>query len=294
MTTLYIIGNGFDLYHSLPTGYIDFYEFGKELLDEIEEFYLLEISSANPWSDFENTLGKFDWKEFRDSQYNPETKDDNFKYSELYGALDEQQARADGYVEDIKEYYQRWVEEIDIQSVERVLTLEENSYFITFNYTSTLQKIYGIKDENILHIHGSVDKPDDLIFGHGETMEEEFEFDADGESNHTIFSDIDAAATYPFYALKKPVDEVLERHKSFFASLKNIQEVIVIGHSINKIDWPYFEKIARNAPDARWTYCLRDDERMCEEIKYIFKLSECGVHRDNIRFTRYAYLALRA
>ena len=68
----------------------------------------------------------------------------------------------------------------------------------------------------------------------------------------------------------------------------------MIGHSINKIDWPYFEKISRNAPDARWTYCLRDDERMCEEIKYIFKLSECGVHRDNIRFTRYAYLALRA
>ncbi len=195
MTTLYIIGNGFDLYHGLPTGYIDFYEFGKELLDEIEEFYLLEISSANPWSDFENTLGKFDWKEFRDSQYNPDPTDKDFEIKEAYGALDEQQARADGYVEDIKEYYQRWVEEIDIQSVERVLTLEENSYFITFNYTSTLQKIYGIKDENILHIHGSVDKPDDLIFGHGETMEEEFEFDADGESNHTIFSDIDAAAT---------------------------------------------------------------------------------------------------
>ena len=294
MTTLYIIGNGFDLYHSLPTGYIDFYEFGKELLDEIEEFYLLEISSANPWSDFENTLGKFDWKEFRDSQYNPETKDDNFKYSELYGALDEQQARADGYVEDIKEYYQRWVEEIDIQSVERVLTLEENSYFITFNYTSTLQKIYGINESKILHIHGSVDKFDDLIFGHGETMEEEPEYDKNGESNHTIFSDIDAAAKAPFYALKKPVEEVLKRHKRFFDSLKNILEVIVIGHSINKIDWPYFEKISRNAPNARWTYCLRDDERMDEEIQYIYRLNQCGVLRDKIRFTRYAYLTLQA
>ena len=135
MSILYIIGNGFDLYHGLPTSYKDFYEFGKDLLDEIEEFYKLDISSAIPWSDFENALGEFDWKLFRDAQYNPDPTDKDFEIKEAYGALDEQQARADGYVEDIKEYYQRWVEEIDIQSVERVLTLEENSYFITFNYT---------------------------------------------------------------------------------------------------------------------------------------------------------------
>ena len=39
MTTLYIIGNGFDLYHGLPTSYTDFYEFGKKLLDEIEDVF---------------------------------------------------------------------------------------------------------------------------------------------------------------------------------------------------------------------------------------------------------------
>ena len=31
-------------------------------------------------------------------------------------------------------------------------------------------------------------------------MEEEPEYDKNGESNHTIFSDIDAAAKAPFYA----------------------------------------------------------------------------------------------
>ena len=278
----------------MPTSYKDFYEFGKDLLDEIEEFYKLDISSATPWSDFENALGEFDWKLFRDAQYNPDPTDKDFEIKEAYGALDEQQARADGYVEDIKECYQNWIEDIDIQFAEKTLALEEHSYFITFNYTSTLQKIYGINESKILHIHGSVDKFDDLIFGHGETMEEEPEYDKNGESNHTIFSDIDAAAKAPFYALKKPVEEVLKWHKRFFNSLKSIQEVIVIGHSINKIDWPYFEKISRNAPNARWTYCLRDDERMDEEIQYIYRLNQCGVLRDKIRFTRYAYLNLQA
>ena len=109
MSILYIIGNGFDLYHGLPTSYKDFYEFGKDLLDEIEEFYKLDISSAIPWSDFENALGEFDWKLFRDAQYNPDPTDKDFEIKEAYGALDEQQARADGYVEDIKECYQNWI-----------------------------------------------------------------------------------------------------------------------------------------------------------------------------------------
>ena len=80
----------------------------------------------------------------------------------------------------------------------------------------------------------------------------------------------------------------------YFDSLKNLQEIIILGHSINKIDWPYFKKISRNAPNARWTYCLRDDERMDEEIQYIYRLNQCGVLRDKIRFTRYAYLNLQA
>ena len=131
MTKLYIIGNGFDLYHGLPTSYTDFYEFGKKLLDEIEEFYMLDISSAIPWSDFENSLGKYDWELFRDAQYQPDPTDKDSEIKEGYGALDEQQARADGYVEDIKECYQNWVEDIDIQSAKKTLTLEENSFFIT-------------------------------------------------------------------------------------------------------------------------------------------------------------------
>jgi hypothetical protein len=43
MTTLYIIGNGFDLWHGLPTGYGDFYEHAKEALDEMEAYYVREI-----------------------------------------------------------------------------------------------------------------------------------------------------------------------------------------------------------------------------------------------------------
>ena len=294
MSILYIIGNGFDLYHGLPTNYKDFYEFGRELLDEIEEFYLLEISDTNPWSDFENSLGKYNWKSFYDFHNHIDVDDEGFRPSFVFGLHDDIAQQTDHQVEAIRECFQQWIEDIEVLSALKILSFAENARFINFNYTSTLQDVYGVDDINLLHIHGCVKNYDELIFGHGETMEEEPEFDEDGEPRRTMFTDAEDAAKYPFYALKKPVDEVLKMHQRFFDLLKNIQEVIVIGHSISKIDWPYFVKISRNAPDAIWTYCLRDKEIMGEETEYTSKLCECGVHRDNIRFTRYAYLALRA
>ena len=293
MSILYIIGNGFDLYHGLPTSYKDFYEFGKGLLDEIEEFYMLEISDSNPWSDFENSLGKYDWKSFYDFHNHIDVNDEGFRPSFVFGLHDEIAEQTDHQVEGIKERFRNWIESVETLSATKTLSFVKNARFITFNYTSTLEDVYGIDSYELLYVHGCAKKYDELIFGHGETMEEEPEFDEDGEPRRTMFTDAENAAKYPFYALKKPVNEVLKRHKSFFDSLKNIQEVFVIGHSINKIDWPYFERISQNAPDVIWTYCLRDDERMDEELQYIFKLNQCGVRRDKIRFTRYAYLALQ-
>ena len=294
MSILYIIGNGFDLYHGLPTSYKDFYEFGKDLLDEIEEFYKLDISSATPWSDFEKALGEFDWKSFYDFHNHIDVDDEGFRPSFVSGLHDDIAEQTDHHVKAIRGCFQQWIDDIEVLSATKTLSFAENARFISFNYTSTLQDVYCVDDINLLHIHGCVKKYDELIFGHGETMKEESEFDKDGEPTRTMFTEAEDAAKYPFYALKKPVDDVLDEHKEFFDSLKDLQEIIILGHSINKIDWPYFEKISRNAPNARWTYCLRDDERMDEEIQYIYRLNQCGVLRDKIRFTRYAYLTLQA
>lgn len=292
MKTLYIIGNGFDLYHGLPTSYSDFYHFAEELLDDISEYYHVNCYGVKLWSGFEEVLGEYYFEAFRGEL--PDTMREDFKYRELNGTYDEVVERADNYVEELKDSFQRWVEQINIGIAERKILLAEDSRFITFNYTSTLQAIYGISDKDVLHIHGSAAKFDDLIFGHGKTMAEEPEFDENGDVTHTIFSDIDATAKYPFYALKKPVDEILDKYKDYFNSLKDILEVIILGHSINAIDWPYFKAISKNAPNANWTYCLPDNETQEEKNIYLSRLCSCGILRDRIKFVRYVLLALPA
>ncbi|QEP42637.1 hypothetical protein D5085_05505 [Ectothiorhodospiraceae bacterium BW-2] len=67
MSTLYIIGNGFDLWHGLPTGFAQFYEFAKETLEELEQYLNLDSVDQNLWNDFERNIGKYDWKSFYDT-----------------------------------------------------------------------------------------------------------------------------------------------------------------------------------------------------------------------------------
>lgn len=289
MTKLYVIGNGFDLWHGLPTSYRQFYEFAKETLDELENYYLFDVTQVGPWCDFENSLGAYSWSEFYDAHNHIDVQSESFRPSYVYCLEDGLREQADQHVDAIRESFREWVDGIDISAVERRLALTENALFLTFNYTSTLESVYGIDDENVLHIHGRSETFDELIFGHGETMEEEPELDENGDSNRTMFSDSQGAAKYPFYALQKPVLEILESNKIFFDSLIHISEITVIGHSLNKIDLPYFRKLAASAPNARWIVCSYDAD---EEIHHLQELVRCGVLRERIQICAYSDLEI--
>lgn len=280
MKKLYIIGNGFDLWHGLPTGYEHFYEFAKQLLDDIEDYYSFEIAHSGPWHNFENSLGSFDWEYFYDAHNHIDVTSESFRRSEVYGLEDDLTEQADNYVEAIKESFREWIEGIDVSVANKKLTFPQNAKFITFNYTSTLQSIYGISDEKVFHIHGQSEKYDELIFGHSVTMEEEPELDENGDSNRTMFSDAQGAAKYPFYAFQKPVSEVIENNLEFFESVEDVREIVVIGHSFNNIDLPYFKKLAESVKNTMWlVYCYKESDK----VHHVQELLNCGVRKESIR-----------
>lgn len=287
MSELWVIGNGFDLWHRLPTRYSDFYQFAKTTLDELENYYDLRLEHGGPWSDFENSLGNFLWSEFYDAHNHIDVTADDFRPSFVYGLEDDLTEQADQIVEGIKDSFREWIEGIDISRAVGQLALPDDALFISFNYTSTLEQIYGIEDDRVLHLHGRAETFDDLIFGHGDTMEEEPELDENGDSNRTIFSDAEGAAKYPFYALQKPVTEVLEKNKKFFDSLEHITEITVFGHSLNRVDLPYFQRLSISAPRARWRVCCFNEE---EKNHHVEQLVSCGVPQDNIRICSYVDL----
>jgi len=284
MTTLYIIGNGFDLWHNLPTDYGSFYAYAKETLDEMEAYYVSGENLERPWHDFENCLGTYDWQLFYDAYNDINVTSESFKPSHAYGLEDELVEQSEGHVESIQTLFHEWVSSIDVSITSTKYPFSQNAIYLTFNYTDTLQTVYEISSGSILHIHGSAAAYDDLIFGHGKSMEEEPEVDENGDSNRTMFTDAQNAAKHPFYAFQKPVSERIEENRSYFRSLSGVIEVVVIGHSINDIDLPYFKEVAKYAPNCRWavySYKTSDSKH------HVRQLERCGVTSNNIDIRAY-------
>ena len=284
MKILYIIGNGFDLWHGLPTSYEAFNSFAEKKLSEFKSYFASQVARSGPWHDFENSLATFDWKLLYDAHDNTDFTAENFRQSETYALEDDLTEQTDNLVTAITTCFHDWIKNINVSSVSRKIEFKPNSTFLTFNYTSTLQTIYEVDHLKITHIHGNSYYSDDLIFGHGEIREEAPEIDENEDSRRTMFTDAENATKYPFYAFQKPVGKKIKEKVEFFQSLTDVTNIIVIGHSLNDIDLPYYKEIVKHTSNLQWlVYCYSS----CDRNKYIQQLSRCNVPLNTIKTCSY-------
>ena len=281
---LYIIGNGLDKYHKINTGYDDWYNYVKKrknsityLFFNIEEFFETyfevkpQIDKKNEclWSDFESFLGSFNSKLFYE---------DNDETSEWYFEQDIPPSGGyDGLKSDlithayewqnkIRGLFFDWIKDVSETEIElRNMHFEKNALFLSFNYTPTLERFYNIP--KVFHIHGYIGdgNEENLVFGHGMEVSEgeTSELDENGESNRTPSYDAEAASHALFYQFQKPVKDIIDKNLSFFDSLRYIEKVVVLGHSLNEIDMPYICKIRDSISDSSsWIIvCYTDDDK---------------------------------
>ena len=80
MTTLVIVGNGFDIQNGLPTSYWYFYEQYNDRLDE-HFVHFTDFFDDQEWSNFEENLGLFDEDNFRESAALEPSMDDMIESS---------------------------------------------------------------------------------------------------------------------------------------------------------------------------------------------------------------------
>jgi hypothetical protein len=249
--TLYIIGNGFDLYHGMKTKYSDFNEYIIENNIELENFFAeyfnFKTNENYLWTNFESDLSTFNDKLFFDNINELDPMADNFRPSFCFCLEDEITQQSEEYVNNIKGAFSDWityVQEEVISNPMKLLSLDKQAIYLSFNYTDTLIRLYSVEKKNISHIHNDVENyREDIIFGHNIEPEKIPEVDENGEGMRTMFTDSENAARNLLYAFIKPVNEIIDKQSAFFENLKNISEIIILGHSINKIDLPYYEKI---------------------------------------------------
>lgn len=261
---LYIIGNGFDLHHRIPSGFDDFKEFVREhdsdLLKVIER-YLLAL--REDWKDLESALATIevegivnDLEHFMTSYGADEWSDSghhNFQYevSRVVECLSIQLRRRLG----------QWIRQLPIPTPEtapvRLRDIDPTALFLTFNYTRTLQKLYSVPDTHVLHIHGRADPSDgNLILGHAWNPQERPSLNdrPDIEELDTRLIEAHSILDKDFSDTFKPSARLIHEYSPFFERLTNLEEVCVLGHSMSAVDRPYYHALlaVAAAASARW------------------------------------------
>ncbi len=172
--TLFVIGNGFDLHHGIPSRYDDFREFlsekDKDLLNSIKAH--LPLYEDKLWCNFETALADLnkDSVEYYTSSYLMSYSDDEWRDSGHHDYQYEIDKIVTALTDSLKCKLSEWIFEIDLSNYNKKLHfISPDSHYLTFNYTQTLQSLYAVPDKNILHIHGkSENQNSSLILGHGD------------------------------------------------------------------------------------------------------------------------------
>ena len=80
--------------------------------------------------------------------------------------------------------------------------------------------------------------------------------------------------------------KVLQTHKGFFSSLNRIKRIIVIGHSLSKVDMPYFEKILEvnsNPKCIEWEVSFHSDASLNKINEFAQELNINPNHIEKFR-----------
>jgi len=173
---LYVIGNGFDLHHGMATGYKHFGAFLKrdhsKLRDYLDEYFVTDDEDWF-WGHFEACLADLDTDTLVDNfeqfivPYSADDWSDGFHHDYVYELTRVVRALS----EDLLAAFAQWIRQIAIPTPTSLMSpmarIDPTARFINFNYTNTLQQLYGVPDTHVWHIHGSAARTDPLILGHG-------------------------------------------------------------------------------------------------------------------------------
>ena len=292
---LFIIGNGFDLAHNLPTKFNPYFMNFARKYEQDNFWDLYQTREDNIWSDFENLLSYPDFNTLEEifDGYTPDYLSD--RESDRDGIIC--QVELNGNLHDALYEFANNAEEYlsNIQSntfFDQIL--DSDGYYINFNYTHTLEDIYYIPSKQILHIHGEVEKNNlKLGYPQGNFKPEKYLYDvrAKGRGPYAEMETEDYINSIEDYYVRTAYDGLLNKCKSFYKEIELdilkdfldenrciIEEIVIYGHSC-AIDFEYFRYLSIRYSNAYWKFYVKGTEQE-NNVNYIIK--EYGISNSSI------------
>lgn len=292
---LYLIGNGFDCHHDICSSYYAYLEWLKankpNVYNEILEYYP-EAKSEKWWGDFENRLGEIDLIPLIE-QISLENQPDEDDYiRDHYIDNDAGAKDINNYlgklISDIKATFNCWIVSLPAANFAKKIAMDStNSFFVNFNYTMTLEKLYRIPSRDVWHIHGSLSSKEFEI-GHGKS-DEDISNDAaspippynpykDDPSDYgldciedEITKNTRMCAVEQVKRIRKDVHGIIQRNQDKFLRFSDVKHLYLYGLSFSKVDLPYITEvldiIPKNASISISYYNDTDKSRINDFMK---------------------------
>ncbi len=274
--TLYVVGNGFDLWHGIPSSLAQFKQYvqaiDRDIYREIEEY----LPTKEDWSDLELALANMDVDALIDNlghfmgSYGAEDWSDAGHHDFQYEVQNVVERLSSG----MRMRFAEWIRKLPIPSPattsKRIAALDAGALFFSFNYTSTLSTLYGVHSDRILFIHGCAARAgDELVLGHAWHPQTRRSLNdrPDIEEIDTRLMEANDIIDDYFSATFKRSTELITQHREFFDALTSVEQVIVLGHSLSTVDAAYFTALIeqRSVAEAKWLVACRFREEWPEK-----------------------------
>lgn len=285
---LYVVGNGFDMWHGIPSGFPQFKAFVEEhdrdLLGAVDDYLPVD----EKWYELESSLAAIDVDSIIDnlghfmSSYNSDDWSDSGHHDFQYEVDRLVQRLSTG----LRHLLGQWIRQLPIPTKvtapQLLRTIDPTARFLTFNYTPTLHELYSVPDQHVLHIHGRADHPDsDMVLGHAWNPLERKSLNdrADIEEIDTRLMEVHDILDKYFSTTFKPSARLIEEYRPCFERLVGVNDVCVLGHSLSPVDGAYFKALLAipGIRSARWQVAYRDGDD-----DPLLKLLQLGVPASSI------------
>ena len=282
MARLYVIGNGFDLHFGLKTGVLDFVSklqnqsIYSQIDGSFDNFLSVMEEYGIDWSNYELSLAEMDLEAIENQNMMMPDYMSDYE-SDREGVIYSMQVYLDGINDAIDSALKEMVEDANYELEEKMVEDECLPRFISgdailsFNYTSTIEMLFELpEDLRILHIHGLYEDNDPLIFGYKDS-DEKYKRRISSYDDGDYYTYQQQMAIYKFYCgWKKAVQK--EKLNSFLGHCQEIDEVVVLGHSMGAVDSWYLEQIEKVLHPTIWHVSYHGaDEVKDNSQQYSFK-----------------------
>ena len=235
--------------HGIPSSYAHFKTWlsnnDKELFDFLERY--IDVA-GDWWNDFERSLSEIDVpKLIRETPLENRPVDPRIPPSFSHPAS----WRLDSVRRAISLKFTEWVKTLDSVEIKKKIDLPEACLYISFNYTDTLERVYGVKENRIVYIHGKASRGDDLIYGHGknqfvlenDVMKKYHLYRSDDFFTAGTYGNSESELTSHISYWQKPIQIGLY-YDVLRPAVLGTNKVCVYGLSFSEVDYPYLLWIA--------------------------------------------------